>query len=74
MTRDDEIAEQYAQQHDAEHHVNLLAPGGEWIDPDSIRARLSQAQQEQVDQIIRTKSELQAYPLEDVLELGKQAI
>lgn len=48
-SRDDEIAEQYARQHDAERHVRVLGPGGVWIDEDSLIAQHARASQAAVD-------------------------
>lgn len=52
----------------------FLGPGGEQINADSIRARLSQETQERIDQIIRRESELGAYDANAVMELGKHTI
>jgi hypothetical protein len=52
----------------------FLGPGGEQINADSIRARLSQETQDRIDQIIRRESELGAYDADAVMELGRNAI
>lgn len=48
-TRDDEIAEEYEQQNDAEHHVGVLGQD------DSIRARLPVDVQARLDAILRAE-------------------
>lgn len=70
MTRDDEIAEQYEQQADAEHHVALFGPDGEVIDPDSIRARLSVEAHERIDAIMRREDGI--YRLEEIRDIGSR--
>lgn len=52
----------------------FLGPGGEQINADSIRARLSTDMQDRIDQIIRRESELGAYDADAVMELGKHTI
>jgi hypothetical protein len=52
----------------------FLGPGGEQVNADSIRARLSTDVQERIDQIIRRESELGAYDAEAVRELGRKVI
>jgi hypothetical protein len=65
----DELAEYFET-----HRAARIDAGATIIPANTVRARLTQAVQDRIDQIIHRESELGTYALEDVRELGKHAI
>ena len=75
--RDAEIREAYASAYDAEHGAQLITAGGRTISPDTLLADMARQRQANADRItnaMHRESELAAYNIEDVLELGRHTI